>query len=211
MGHNILIGDINFTPCIIGDESDEPEDGWDTATVVIKVYATSRAGAKTAALGVSVSYGAGTMIQCGVNPRLVGPVLWSTSYKEYHVTRRFKGMISASKPVKWHFTSQGTRRTVEHSTIPGHTDVTVNVAESQSIAIARYITTIAPDMSDVGTQVDPAHDLGGSTNPWTVVDPALYAYPHGWTLEGRDADETDGVIWLVEDRFVDYPEITQGG
>ncbi len=77
-------------------------------------------------------------------------------------------------------------------------------------AVTSYVTTVEPDGTQVGREVDPlALPTGYPEFPapppsvWSYIDDPTWVYPKGWVLDRRDPEQIAGArIWFVVDHHV---------
>lgn len=131
----------------------------------------------------------------------------------YEVTGEFKG-IATTKPWKRVLRTfpdkvRGTITVVPPGGTPYAQEVEVN---DNMVGVSVYqVVTNPPPLSWVGQNANPA---GGSSYPqsrWTTIQNPLQSIPHGWVIDGIEAEELPGsTMALVRVDYVYYQRFKPG-
>lgn len=81
-----------------------------------------------------------------------------------------------------------------------------NINDPSVAVVDTYLTTTAPNMTQIGTAQTPPSAPTVPTWKWgSYTQPLRYNDPNGWVLDGRDPEELiPSALWRVTDTFVYY-------
>jgi hypothetical protein len=185
-------------------ELKEPEDGFDELTRHLVVSAANIAAAKALFTKGSPDSEETSMFLSQVNPRDFLP---GSGFVECDIV--FKG-LSRDKPGKWKWITLSERNSYKSIIFAGYLSTygAGDVAEPRVGAVVRYVTTTEPDMSVVGTQLDPDNEPAVPGSLWDLIPDKIVNIPKEWVLDSRNPDQVAGAsVWLVEDTFSFYQAV----